>query len=92
MDGMVSHSDYYRQFVTPAVTQCVKDSIGIETIQKSTDEHLNDIALSRWDSIASETRFCTEPLIKLAGDFYSLSSGVCIAKQAARMLIETGKS
>lgn len=85
MSNKVSHQEYYRQFVTPFVMDLVKSRIGIDRIRASKDPNLNDIPLKMWDDmhpIVSPNR------LQEAGDGLSLSSTVCIAKQAAKMLLE----
>ncbi len=89
MSGKVSHADYYSQFVTPEIKQLVIDRIGLERLSRSTDEHLNDITLRIWDSMA--LRFPGEPYrthtnLQANGD-NSLATAVCILKQAARQII-----
>ena len=96
MDKKVSHSDYFRQFVTPSIIALVKSRIGVDAIANSTDEHLNYIPLAKWDSLhvvhtgrgMYSSIACGEK-IKLAGEGNSVSTGTCILKQAARMIKET---
>ncbi len=96
MDKKISHSDYYRQFVTPYIMELVKSRIGIDAITNSKDEYLNDIPLSKWDAIhvvrsgrgMYSSIACGEK-IKAADEGNSVSTGTCILKQAARMLIES---
>lgn len=90
MDGKVTHAEYYRQFVTESVKSHVARRIGLDRIKTSHDEHLNDIPLNQWDDI-SRAIFGNPSIgtrLKKAGDFWSLAVGVCIAKQAARMMLE----
>lgn len=47
------------------------------------DEHLNTIALRRWDCMVPTLRGATAAL-KARGDWLSLGTGVCILKEAAR--------
>jgi hypothetical protein len=62
--------------------------IGIKEIKLalSIDKNLNTIPLTEWDAIASNL-FNVSKKMKLAGDYLTLSGGVCIAKEAARQLI-----
>jgi len=83
----VTHEEYYRQFVTPGILYLVESRIGIDAVRASKDEHLNDIPLSKWDDMEPFARGIAWKL-KEAGDGWSKSANVCIAKQAARMLIE----
>jgi hypothetical protein len=87
MDGKVTHQEYYGQFVTESIKRVVESKIGVDQIKKSHDEHLNDITLKRWDLMAPYINAEAEAKLRVCGDFPSLSSGVCIGKAAARMLI-----
>jgi hypothetical protein len=78
MDGVCTHRQYYAQFVTDGVKAMVARAISIQVLVASTDPHLNDIQLSRWDRLATGVR----------ADDNSLASRVCVLKEAARQLIE----
>ena len=85
--GNLTHQEYYGQFITPAVRNRVFHTIGIEKIKNSKDKHFNDIPLSKWDNLAQYSEFQSlREKFTEAGDFMSLSSVVCVAKQAAHML------
>jgi len=89
LSATVTYDEYQRQFVTSSVLAWVKDNIGIDAIKASTDEHLNDIPLHKWDRFFYSKAFKeTLPLLRAAGDVNanSLCNAVCIAKTAARML------
>lgn len=83
-----THRQYYAQFVTQGIIDRVLRGIGKEKIINSTDEHLNDIPLQKWDcllptfpsSIANKMREC--------GDHPTLAGAVCICKEAARQIQE----
>lgn len=92
MNKECSHEQYFRQFVTPFVKALVQDAIGLEAINASTDKHLNDIPLQRWDRLHPGISEITKALRKHAGECNSISTSVCIAKQAARMLQEDEKN
>lgn len=85
-----AHRRYFGQFVTPGTKHRVLSVIGLERLMASTDPHFNDIPLSLWDGMA--------PLLpgsgsfEKAGDFYTLANGVCLAKEAARQIVETAKT
>lgn len=88
LDHDKTHREYYGQFVTPAMLEIVRETIGLDTIKRSTDEHFNDIPLQRWDGLAHQPEF-REPFrlkLKEAGDTLSLSAVVCVAKEAARQM------
>lgn len=83
------HRAYYAQLVTPATINSVVSFIGADALRKSTDEHLNDIPLSRWDQL---TKFLPCKPFKDLGDYATLSGLVCVAKEAARQWIEADQS
>jgi hypothetical protein len=84
------HDAYYGQFVTPRIINLVSQQIGTDKILVSTRESFNDIPLDKWDKIYPFPLIATGKGSKLdeAGDNYSLSTHVCIAKQAARIIKE----
>lgn len=49
INGKVTHRQYYGQFVNEATKKRVIESIGIDKLLNSKDEHLNDIPLKKWD-------------------------------------------
>jgi hypothetical protein len=85
-DGMKAHRRYFGQFVTAGTKSRVLNSIGLDRILSSTNEHFNDIPLRLWDILASKlpgsSGFCK------AGDYYTLANGVCLAKEAAKQIKE----
>ena len=76
MAGECSHEEYYGKFVTGYLLQVVSDSIGIDRLKASTDEHFNDIPLEEWDK-----------LVPFTGT-NSMGHGVCVLKETARQLLE----
>lgn len=87
MDRKCSHSEYYAQFITPAVRDAVLARIGSASIKASTDPHFNDIPLPRWDNLHSAMQSLAGRLIRQADPCgNSLSVSVCIAKEAARQI------
>lgn len=84
MAGNCTHQEYYAQFVTPEIKVSVIRAIGLKKLMASTDPHLNDIPLERWDDISTNAG----AKMKEAGDFLSMAGNVCIAKAAARQIIE----
>ena len=88
MNRECTHDQYYAQFVTTMIKAIVHDSIGMKAIVASTDKHLNDIPLRLWDNLHPMVMESSKKLRKEAGEGNSLSSGVCIAKAAARALKE----
>ena len=89
MDGECTHREYYSQFVNDNVRGMVKDRIGVDRIQKSTDKHLNDIPLREWDNVGLP--YGIRELLSQANDCFSMANQVCILKEAARQLIEASQ-
>jgi hypothetical protein len=87
-----NHNDYYRQFVSDQTIQFVINSIGLQRILDSRDPHLNDIPLQVWDDLCHYSGFSFLPVAKLkeAGEVHikTLGVGVCVLKQAAKMIRE----
>lgn len=52
LNNEVSHREYYSQFVNEDVKARVCAVIGLDALLKSKDEHLNDIPMKKWDSMA----------------------------------------
>lgn len=86
--AMARHREYYSQFVTPKVKQLVLRRIGRKELLRSTDPHLNDIELDRWDRLVCQIDGAAVTLLHEAGDSLSLGAGVCMLKEAARQIIE----
>lgn len=86
--AMARHREYYSQFVTPEVKRLVLRGIGRKELLRSTDPHLNDIELDRWDRLAYQIDSVAVTLLHEAGDSFSLGTGVCILKEAAKQIIE----
>lgn len=85
-----SHREYYGQFVTPRVLAVVKRQIGTKAINNSTDPHLNDIPLSKWDAVFfGGFHNDMAKIMRDLGDFPTLAGGVCIAKEAAKQIKTT---
>ena len=77
MSGKCSHSEFYGQWVTDYTRQLVSEQFGNDLIKASKDEHFNDIPLRQWDRLASFVECYPDN---------SLSSRVCILKEAARQI------
>lgn len=86
MHNKCTHEEYYGQFITEGLKNCVARHIGMDAINKSTDPHFNDIRLESWDTcpIPSEVLRTIVKSSELGG--YSLSDRVCVAKECARVL------
>jgi hypothetical protein len=87
----ITHRDYYSQFVTNAIKSVVSRNIGKDRIKASSDEHFNDIPLSLWDGVARQIQRIPSNLkeeMSKAGDYCTLAGIVCIAKEAAKQLVD----
>lgn len=80
LDMECTHREYYAQFVTPHTMGVVVDFIGADKIMNSTDEHMNDIPLAKWDRLHGIIPKCN-----------SISDTVCTAKEAAKQFKEANK-
>ena len=78
LNGVVTHSEYYSQFVTEATKNGVLSAFSVDDLKKAyeEDKHFNTIPLSEWDQLAYA--------INRKG---TLAEKVCIVKEAARQLI-----
>lgn len=89
LDGQpAAHRRYYAQLVTPAARAMVARSIGMKRLLASTDPHLNDIPLHRWDRIAGTRGLTYASMWQHLGDYPTLGGLVCVAKEAARLLVD----
>ena len=86
LDGPAAHRRYYGQFVTNGTKQRILSWIGIDRLLKATDPHFNDIPLKEWDHLTKALPGSAG--FAKAGDYYTLSNGVCLAKEAARQIVE----
>lgn len=85
-----AHRKYYAQFVNDRTISTVVHWVGAATLKASTDPHLNDIPLARWDAMVNNLPLAIRP--ETVGDYYTLGGGVCIAKEAARQWLEAQAS
>ena len=85
-DKKCTHREYYAQFVTDKTKEAVLDCWG-EKLFKSKDEHLNDLPLDTWDRMYLPFK----DIYDVVGDYHTLGNKVCIAKEAARQIIEARK-
>ena len=84
-----SHREYYSQFVNQSTINGVKSSIGLDKIINSDCNHFNDIHLVKWDNCSI---YISKDLLSEVGENYTLSTKVCIAKEAAKQIKETFKT
>jgi len=86
LNGECTHREFWAQFVDKRVKAHVANYIGRDAIISSTDPHLNDIPIAKWDHVG---RLLLLPItFESVGDYCTLSSLVCIAKEAARQIKE----
>lgn len=84
-----AHRRYYSQFVTQDVKQRVLRCISLKRLRASRNKHLNDIPLHRWDSLfVGRCPANVNRKMREAGDWPSPAGLVCLAKEAARQLME----
>jgi hypothetical protein len=84
-----NHREYYAQFVNEDTKNSVLRGIGKQALLKSTDEHLNDIKLYKWDSLYIEYN---RDVFKTCDTYgMTMATWVCIAKEAGRQIIEANK-
>jgi hypothetical protein len=88
-DGPAAHRRYYGQFVTNGTKHRVVSSIGLARLLASSNLHFNDIPLHEWDRLVPALPGSAG--FNKAGDYYTLSNGVCLAKEAARQIVENHK-
>ena len=86
-----TYREYYGQFVTDYIKQSVARHIGMKRLKASTDEHMNDIDLRTWDSTPGIATHSTSNAMKERGDYLTQAGITCIAKEAARQLLEESK-
>lgn len=87
INGECTHDEFYAPFITKRMKQIVLQRIGMEQLNRSEDEHLNDIPLHSWESLP----YIYSVSIKykqLTGDYLTVSGWVCLYKQAAKQLME----
>lgn len=98
-DSRNLHHAYYLQFATKSTFSIVHMRIGVEAILASTDPHMNDIPLGKWDALNDLIRSSIDQRLKGAADGYpkgrfgwSLGDTVCIAKAVAREIRKQAES
>lgn len=91
INGLISHRDYYGQFVDEKVKQGVLRDIGIEKILQAKDENFNNIPLRIWDGLFCVRSTDINEKLYECGDFPSMAGLCCIAKEGARQLKEEYK-
>lgn len=86
LNGEFDHDQYYNQFVNGPIIYLVGGRLGNQ-IAKSSDPYFNDISLRLWDLMAPNIKAMLDlSKLKQAGETWSLSTSICIAKQAAKLI------
>lgn len=90
-DSKALHHAYFLQFATRATFDLVRRRIGVDAIRASTDPHLNDIPLRRWDELPIQYTINTSAKGAAEGFppgryGWCQSDSTCIAKAVAREL------
>jgi|TARA_B100001094_G_scaffold17444_1_gene15012 hypothetical protein len=80
LDGQVEHQKYYAQMLNTDIIKAVVSSVGVDKILNSTDEHMNDIPLGKWDQATRKFHINKWP----EGDSPSQAGRVCVAKAGAK--------
>ena len=90
MNHECSHRTYYAQFVNMAIIRMVERRFTAERLVRCSDqEYFNTIPLHQWDQLVPVVQSLTnQQMRKDAGEGWSLSTGVCILKEAGRQLVE----
>ena len=83
MQGLVTFQAYYVQYVSAAIFETVRNSIGSDRLVKASED-LNAIPLSEWDNLDFVV---SRDILNQCGETWSLATKVCIAKAAARCII-----
>lgn len=88
MDKQVSHDEYYKTLADAAGIGNFDDAF-LDRVRKCIeqgDEHLNNIALSKWDNMCIMDRHnaALRDELKRRNDQLSLSTGVCMRKAKSR--------
>lgn len=89
------HRAYYAQFVTGAIKIAVVNRFGLARLQGAyrDDVHLNEIALAQWDRLARQLHTpALDAALGKVGDFWMLSGGICLLKEAAIQIVEAAQS
>lgn len=85
-EATAAHRRYFGQFVTSGTKRRVLSAIWEARLLAARDPHLNDIPLGMWDRLTPQLPGSTG--FAKAGDYYTMANGVCLAKEAARQIIE----
>ena len=91
LDGKCTHSEYYSQYVENTDAKGLVLSFWDEkTLSEAyeKDEHFNSLSIKRWDELAERLTIGPWLTFSELGDMNTLSSRVCVLKEAARHIIK----
>jgi hypothetical protein len=80
MDGKITHKEFYLWLASFIGATKAQLPVSQERIDRSKDEHLNDIPLKLWDN----QDYIIRPMAYAKGIAWSLSDTVCTLKTLAR--------
>ena len=89
MNHECSYRKYYGQFVNTRLKEIVQGAMGLKVLLDSPDDNFNNISLDRWDKLPYIQLTNT---MKNCGEDLTLSSKVCIYKEAALQIVESLKT
>lgn len=90
LDGKCTHSEYYSQMVKATnAKDMVVNYWGLEKLKKAYNEdmNLNTIPIKEWDILAKRLVIGPQLTFSELGDMNTLSSRVCVLKEAARQVV-----
>lgn len=87
LNNECTHEQYYNQLVTDSIKRIVLSNISKDKLIAAfnDDEHFNTIKLPVWDSIGRNFQVVAK--LNELGDTKTLSGLVCIAKAAAKQIV-----
>ena len=91
MDHNATHREYHGQFVTNNLKAAIDARWSPEFLaaKLAEDEHLNNIPLEQWDSFKPDVAtHYVAGLVRESGDYLTMAGIVCIAKEAAKQIVE----
>lgn len=87
----VTHEEYFAQFVNDKLKRFIKNQFGIEKLKIHFSVNMFEpgyINLEEWDNLVGPTGYyISKSQLKEAGENNSISTYICILKQAARMVV-----
>jgi hypothetical protein len=85
IQGEAAHREYYGQFVCDGIKKMVLGQFSLNELRQSPDLRQ---PLERWDRVISPVPFWLDTKFKACGDYPTAAGLVCIAKEAARQILE----